>query len=93
MSNSVLAFGEDERFAAAAVNRGRFGRRGVCWLWKRAGEYDHVVILEIGFATTEQMKRFVNSKSEHYLSNPWKDRFFVKQKDRYRYPVFRFLTC
>lgn len=67
-----------------------YGRKGNCWLWKRVGEYDHVVILEIGFATTEMMKRFVNSKSQHYLSNPWKDRFFVKQKDRYLYPVFTF---
>jgi hypothetical protein len=59
------------------------GRNGDCWLWRLVGEYDHIVILEIAFSTTDKMKWFVERKSEHYLSNSWKDRFFVKQKDRY----------
>lgn len=63
------------------------GRDGACRSWKVVGEYSHVVIMEIGFKDTESMKRFVARKDEHYLSNPWKDRFFVKQKDRYFSPL------
>jgi len=59
------------------------GKKGDCRYWTVTGEYGHVVIMEAAFSDPATMKRFVASKSQHYLSNPWKDRFFVKQKDRY----------
>jgi hypothetical protein len=69
----------------SALTRMKFtaGQTGDCLVWNIVGEYRHVVIMEITFKNTETMKWFVQRKAEHYLSNPWKDRFFVKQKDRY----------
>lgn len=53
------------------------GRYGECRRYTIYVEYPHRVLLQLFFKDSESMKRFLDLKNEHYLTNPWKDRFFA----------------
>lgn len=41
-------------------------------------EYPYRLVMEVSFKDTDTLNRFLQRNREHYLTNPWKDRFFAK---------------
>ena len=68
----------------AVLTRMRYsiGRYGDCRRYRVVAEYRHRVVMELAFQNQEMMNHFLQRKTEHYISNSWKDRFFAKRHVR-----------
>jgi hypothetical protein len=63
------------------------GRHGDCRRYRTVAEYAHRVVMELSFKNPDTMNHFLARKSEHYLTNSWKDRFFAKHHVRLGYEL------
>jgi hypothetical protein len=68
----------------ALLTRMRFsiGRYGDARRYRSVQESYHRVVMEVSFKDRKLMNLFLERKTEHYLTNPWKDRFFAKHHIR-----------
>ena len=57
----------------------KIGRYEEVRRYRVLAEYSHRVVMDVSFDDVEGLNRFLAAKSEHYLANPWKDRFFAKR--------------
>jgi hypothetical protein len=56
-----------------------FGRDGQVRRYRFLAEYPHRMILDVSFSDVGTLNNFLARKGEHYVTNPWKDRFFAKR--------------
>jgi hypothetical protein len=64
------------------------GKDSECRRYKLLYESPHRVVLELSFNYFDSLSNFLQRKTEHYLTNPWKDRFFAKQQIYEGYAAF-----
>ena len=55
-------------------------------------EYSYRLVMEVSFKDTDTLNQFLQRNREHYLTNPWKDRFFAKAHSLVGYLLPCYLT-
>jgi hypothetical protein len=56
------------------------GMHGDCRLYRVIAEYNYRVVMEVAFKDQDTLNHFLARKTEHFLTNYWKDRFFARAR-------------